>query len=182
MRRKWLILLVLVVVAPAFDNYTSAQQKFDLIASDRLRTGSRVMLTYPELDAWVAREAPNGVRNPHLGVTPSGSIKGSAMIDFAKVRKAQGQEPGWLMRKLLEGERPVSVTARVRSSAGTATVDVERVEISGLAIDGSTLDFLIQNILLPLYPDAAIGRPFELGHRISRLDIAPTAVGVVIGQ
>jgi len=174
--------VLLVAAAPAFDNYTSAQQKFDLIVSDRLRAGARVTLTYPELDAWVAREAPNGVRNPHLAVTASGLVRGTAIVDFAKVRKAQGQEPGWLMRKLLEGERPVSVTARIRSGAGTATVDVERVEISGLAIDGSTLDFLIQNILLPLYPDAAIGRPFELGHKINRLEIAAANVAVVIGK
>jgi hypothetical protein len=76
----------------------------------------------------------------------------------------------------------VSVTARISSSAGKAQVDVQRVEISGVTIDGRTLDFLIQNILLPLYPDAAIGRPFDLGHRIERLDVAPAAVGVTIGK
>jgi hypothetical protein len=86
------------------------------------------------------------------------------------------------MSKLLEGERPVSVTARIRSAGGTATVDVERVEISGIVIDGRTLDFLIENILLPLYPNAVVGRPFELGHRIERLDVEPRAVGVVIGR
>src|SRR5262249_31175933 len=128
MRRKWMVSLLLVASAPALDNYTAASEKFRLIESDRLRPGSRVTLTYPELDAWVAHEAPNGVRNPHLQAMPNGSVQGSAMVDFAKVRTAQGQEPGWLLRRLLEGERPVSVTARVRSSAGTATVDVERVE------------------------------------------------------
>jgi hypothetical protein len=185
MGRKWACPILFVAVAaagiaPAFDNYDSARQKFGLIESERLRPGARVTLTYPELDAWVAHEAPNGVRNPHLQVTPRGSVTGTAIVDFVKVRRAQGQEPGWFMRKLLEGERPVSVTARIRSSGGIATVDVERVEISGVVIDGSTLDFLIQNVLLPLYPDAAVGRPFELGHRIERLDLAPTAVAVVI--
>ena len=52
------------------------------------------------------------------------------------------------------------------------------MEISGLAIDGSTLDFLIQNFLIPMYPDAVIGKPFELGHGIDRLDVSPSAVGV----
>lgn len=181
MCRKWVCLaLFAAAVAAAYDNYSTAKQKLDLIEADRLRAGARVTLTYPELDAWVAREAPSGVRNPHIRVAASGTATGSAMIDFAKVRRAQGQPPGWLMSKLLEGERPVSVTVHIRSSAGVATVDVERVEISGVVIDGSTLDFLIQNILLPVYPDAAVGRPFELGHRIDRLDVAPTAVAVVI--
>jgi hypothetical protein len=180
MRRKWICLILLAGGAAAYDNYTSAKQKIDLIEADRLRQGARVNISYPELDAWVAREAPDGVRNPHVTVTSAGVATGSALVDFAKVRRAQGQPPGWLMSKFLEGERPVSVTARIRSSGGVATVDVQRVEISGIVIDGGTLDFLIQNILLPIYPNAAVGRPFELGHRIDRFDIAPAAVGVVI--
>ena len=183
MRRK-LALLVLfgVAVGGAYDSYLSAKQKLDLIEEGRLRTGARVNLTYPELDAWVAHEMPDGVRNPKVVVSTYGVATGSAVVDFAKVRRAQGSPPGWLMEKLLEGERPVRVTARIRSSGGTATVDVERVEISGVTIDGSTLDFLIRNILLLLYPEAVIGKPFELGHRIERLDVAPTAVGVMIGK
>jgi hypothetical protein len=175
------VLLALAGWAAAVDDYTSASQKFRTIEADRLPAGSRVTLTPRELDAWVAREAPAGVRNPRLELR-SGVAKGNAMIDFGKVRRAQGHPPGWLMAKLLDGERPVSVTARIRSGNGQATVDVERVEISGIAIDGGTLDFLIQNVLLPLYPDAAVGRPFQLGHRIDRLDVQPGAVGVVIGR
>jgi hypothetical protein len=86
------------------------------------------------------------------------------------------------MSKLLDGERPVSVTARITSAHGEARVDVQRVEVSGIEIDGGTLDFLIHNFLLAMYPDAAIGRPFELGHRIDRIDVQPAAVGVVIGK
>jgi hypothetical protein len=84
------------------------------------------------------------------------------------------------MAKLLDGERPVSVTARIRSDAGHATVDVERVEISGVIVDGRTLEFLIQNFLLALYPNAAVGRPFELGHNIRKLDVQPRGVTVFL--
>jgi len=51
-----------------------------------------------------------------------------------------------------------------------------------VAIDGKTLQFLIDNVLLPLYPDTAIGRPFDLGHRIERLDVQPGGVTVAIGR
>jgi hypothetical protein len=115
-------------------------------------------------------------------VTAPGVATGTALIDFGKLRRAQGYEPGWLMAKLLDGERPVSVTVRIRSAAGQATVDVERVEVSGVVLDGRTLDFVIQNFLLAMYPDAAVGRPFELGHRVEKLDVAPSAVGVLIGN
>jgi hypothetical protein len=31
-----------------------------------------------------------------------------------------------------------------------------------------------------MYPDAIIGRPFELGHRIDRIDVSPSAVAVLL--
>ncbi len=163
-------------------DYVSAQQKFALIEAERLRPGARVVLTVKELTAYAEHDLPEGVRNPRLQVVAPGVTTGSAMVDFGKVRRAQGYHPGWLMSRLLDGERPVSVTARIQSGGGKATVQVERVEISGLEIDGKTLDFLIQNFLIPMYPEAAVGRPFEMGHRIEKLDIQPSAVGVLIGK
>jgi hypothetical protein len=166
----------------AYSDYVSARQKFALIESGRLRPGSRVELSQRELNACVAAEVPPGVRNPKLDLESPGVATGTALIDFGKLRRAQGYETGWLMSKLLDGERPVSVTARIRSSGGQATVDVERVQISDLAIDGAMLDFLIRNFLLPAYPNAAVSRPFELGYRIERLDVRPGGVGVLIGR
>jgi hypothetical protein len=163
-------------------DYASAQQKFALIEAERLRPGARVVLSLPELTAYAEHEVPAGVSHPRLQVVRPGVAVGTAMVDFGKVRRAQGYRPGWLMSKLLDGERPVSVTARIDSGGGKATVRVERVEISGLEIDGSSLDFLIQNFVIPLYPDAAVDRPFEMGHRIEKLDIQPAAVGVLIGK
>lgn len=174
-------LVAVMGIAAAVDNYAAAKQKLGQIESGKLKPGARVTFTPHEIGAYVAKEAPNGVRNPRLELQ-SGVAKGSALIDFGKVRRAQGYQPGWLMAKLLDGERPVSVTARVRSGAGKATVDVQTVEISGMTVDGRMLDFLIQNFLLAMYPDAVVGRPFELGHRIDRLDIQPGAVGVLIGK
>ena len=175
------LLLLAGVIGAALDDYTSVKRKFSEIETERLRPGTRVVMTPRELDAYVTREAPPGVRNPRVELL-NGVAKGNAMIDFGKVRRAQGYRPGWLMSKLLDGERPVSVTARIRSGNGQATVDVQRVEISGVEIDGKTLDFLIQNFLLAMYPTAAVGRPFELGHRIERLEVQPESVGVVIGK
>lgn len=163
-------------------DYASAEKKFALIEAEHLRPGSRVDLSLPELSAVALHDLPAGVSSPKLRVVSPGVAEGSALVDFGKVRRAQGYKPGWLMSKLLDGERPVTVTARVQSGGGKATVHVERVEISGLEIDGKTLEFLIDNFLIPVYPDAAIGHPFEMGHRIDRLDIQPSTVGVLIGR
>ena len=183
LRLWWAVaLLGLATLAAAPNDYLSAKHKFDLIDGGGLRPGSRVELSVRELDAYAEQEVPAGVRSPRLQLAAPGIATGVAMVDFGKLRRALGYQTGWLMSKLLDGDHPVSGTARIRSAGGQATVDLQRVEISGIAIDGGTLDFLIQNILLPLYPNAVVGRPFELGHRIERLDVAPAAVAVVIGR
>jgi hypothetical protein len=183
MRIVWAVpIAAAVCVAAVSGDYLSAKKKLDVIEGEKLQAGSRVQWTAGELNAWIAHELPAGVRNARVQVLSPGVARGTALVDFAKVRRAQGYEPGWLLSKLLDGERPVSVTARIRSGAGQATVDVDRVEISSLLIDGRTLDFLIQNFVLPMYPDAVVGRPFELRHRIAQIDVQPAAVAVVIGK
>jgi hypothetical protein len=182
-RRFWAVSILIVAASlagAAYDYYASAKLKVDSIEADHLPSGARVLLTIPELNAWVTRAAPAGVRNPRLRVSARDVATGAALIDFGKLERSAGLQPGWLMSKILDGERPVSVTAHLRSNAGRATVDIQRVEISGIVIDGRTLDFLIQNFLIPMYPDAVVGRPFALSHRIERIDVAPNAVTVLL--
>ena len=173
------------LLSSASSDYQSVVQKFSLIEQDRLKPGSRVALTPGELNAYAEREiaeaAPGAVRNPRLDLG-LGTATASALIDFGKLRRTEGKSPGWIMSYLLDGERPVTITARIRSAGGTATVDVESVEISGVTIEGRMLDFLIRNYVLPAYPAAKVGQPFDLGHRIERLDVQPSAVGVIIGH
>lgn len=180
--RRPLAAIFLVSLAFAFDYYTSARQKVDLIESGKLQPGARVDLSTIELNAFCAKEAPVGVRNAKLVLESQERVSGTALVDFGKLRRAQGYEPGWLMSKLLDGERPVSATARVRTGGGKVTVDVEKASISGLEIDGRTLDFIVQNFILPFYPDAMVGRPVAMGYHIDRLQLAPAGVGVMIGR
>ncbi len=175
-------MLIAATSLAAVSDYTSAKEKIARIESDRLKAGTRVELSAREVVAYVTPDLPEGVRNPQLELLSPGLVKGTALVDFGKVRRAQGYDPGWLLSKMLEGERPVSVTARIRSGNGQLTVDVEKVEVATLQIDGATLDFLIRNFLHPAYPDAAIGQPFDLSHRIEKVDVQPKGVGIVIGR
>jgi hypothetical protein len=180
--RALLAALLLAAWAGAFDLYSSARRKVDLIESGRLLPGARVDLSLPELNAFCEKEVPDGIRNPKLVVAEPETVTGTALVDFGKLRRAQGYQPGWLMSKLLDGERPVSATARVHTGGGKVTVEVERASISGLEIDGRTLDFIIQNFVVPFYPEATVGRPVAMGFRIERLQLAPAGVGVLIGR
>ena len=184
--KRWALLGLLypLLGAPSAD-YLSIKRKFDLIESEKLRPGSHVTLTSRELNAYVANEvheyAPQGVRNTQVELG-DGSATGAALIDFLKLRQTAGQSPGWVMSKLLAGEKPVRVTARIQSASGLAQVDVERVEIAGIAIEGKMLDYLIQNFLIPQFPEAKVGQKFELAHHIDHLDVKPDAVGVVLSR
>jgi hypothetical protein len=175
----------LALFATAPSDYRTVVHKFSLIEHDRLKPGSRVVLTSAELNAYARREvaavAPDGVRDPHLELGP-GTATATALIDLGKLRRAQGKPPGPIMAYLLDGERPVTITARIQSSGGTATVDVKEVQISGVVIEGRLLDFLIHSYVMQAYPSAKVGEPFALGHRIERLDVQPSAVRVVIGR
>ena len=173
---------VVVGVVFGFDLYSSARQKVDLIESGRLLPGARIDLSLDELNAFAVKEAPAGVRNPKLALADQGIVSGTAMVDFGKLRRAQGYQPGWLMSKLLDGERPVSARARIRSGGGKVTVEVERASISGIEIDGGTLNFIIENFVVPFYPEAMVGRPVAMGFRIDRLQVAPAGVAVLIGR
>ncbi|HUA62507.1 MAG TPA: hypothetical protein VML19_27365 [Verrucomicrobiae bacterium] len=176
------ILLVLGARVAFSDDLRTATRKIEEIKSDHLRPGTVVVLTLPELNAWVATQLPDGVRNGRLRIDSPGIATGTAMVDIARVSRAKGFDPGWLLSKILEGERPVLVTARIQASRGSAIVTVKRVEVSGLDIDGKTLDMLIEHVLLPVYPDAAVNRPFDMSHNVERLDIEPTLVRVAIGK
>lgn len=180
-----LTLAAVPLVPSTSPDYQAIVHKFSMIEQDRLKPGSRVVLTPAELNAYarqeVAEVAPEGVRDPRLELGP-GTATAYALIDFGKLRRAEGNPPGPLMSYLLDGERPVAITARIRSSDGTATVDVQEVEISGVTIEGPLLDFLIHSYVMQAYPNAKVGEAFALGHRIERLDVQASAVGVVIGR
>ena len=62
--------------------------------------------------------APTGIRDPQVELLGDNIATGRALIDFVKLRSAQGKATSWMMRKLLEGEREVAVTTRVRRAEG----------------------------------------------------------------
>ena len=173
------------LVASVAQDAASVSRKFTLIEKERVAPGSKVVLGKDELNAYVRREirtvVPEGVREPRLELGENRAT-GFAYIDFPKLKASMGEPMGWFASRLLAGERSVQVEALIRSGGGRATVDVQRVEINGVSISGKTLDYLIRNFLWSYYPEAKVGKPFELAHRIDRLEVQPGQVNVVIGR
>lgn len=183
-RRRGLcaILLLVPAIAGTQADYLSARRKFRQIGNQQVRPGSTVTLTEEELNAYFQTEAREveGVREPRVQLAKE-RVEAFLLVDFAKLKSAHGEKPGWLLSQMLSGERPVYLRTRLVSSGGKATVYLERVEINGLGVEGRTLDFLVRNYVQPHYPEARIGEPFELDYRIDRIDVKSGGVGVVIG-
>lgn len=180
----WLVLLLATTALYGTRaEYATVRQKFQSIER-QAQPGSRVPISSQELNAYVQTElprvAPAGVRKPWVQLQGNNTATGGILVDFVRVRSAKGQSTNWFLRKLLEGERELKVTALVRSGGGTATVDIQRVEVGGLPIQGAALDFLIKNYLRPNYPEAKIGQPFKLHKRVDRLEVQPGMAYVVM--
>jgi hypothetical protein len=163
--------------------YESAERKLELIESGQAKPGSVITFTSAEINAWVKvgvpEAVPEGIRDP-LVELGSGSASAYALIDFLKMRQGKGAATNWLVSKLIEGERPVKVSVRLRSNAGRCTVDLTGVEISNVGVSAGVLDFLIKTFFVPLYPNAKIGEPFELGDNIDRIELSPAEVKVTM--
>ena len=164
---------------------TGAAAKFHAIAIGAYRPGSRILITETEFDRYLQQEIPvligPGIRNARVTAEPGNIVRGTADMDFLKLRQAAGAEkPNWLMQQLLSGEREVSITVRVTSGHGICRVDPVRVTVSGITAEGRTLDILISTFVMPTFPDAKIGRDFEMGYNIDRLEFAPGGVTVVL--
>jgi hypothetical protein len=161
----------------------SVSKRLDLIESGQARPGSVFRFTPAELNAWVRVKAPtvitDGFRQPQL-VLGNGEATATALIDFLKVRHANGIETNWLIAQLIQGEKLVKARASIQSAHGRATVRLVRVEVGGLAVTGAALDFLVQNFFRPFYPEAKIDEPFDLAGNVDRIEITPAEARVYI--
>ncbi len=173
-----------VAMAAAPNSISTIQDRFHKIEIGAYPPGSRVPISIRDLNPYlnfvVHFSVPSGLRNIHIETGSNNIIRGTADIDFLKIRQAQGEKPGWLLSQLLGGERPVEVTARLTSADGVAKVDVLKVSISGFVAEGATLDFLITTFVLPNFPEAKVGTNFRLDYNIDHFDIQPGQVIVVL--
>ncbi len=162
---------------------SSAASKLDLLERGHATPGSTVTFTVREINAYAAAElpeyVPRGLRNPHVELG-NGSITGTAIVDFVKLRQAAGQSTNWFLAKLIEGEEPVRIVTSVQSANGEATVYLRRVEIAGIAVSGSALDFLVDTFVMPVFPDARVNRPFPLVGNIERVEVRPNLARALI--
>ena len=180
-----LLLLALAAAFPLFAADTAferAGKKLDRIESGQALPGSVIVFTPAEMNAWAQGRVPQmyqGIREPSVQLG-TGTASGSAFVDFLKMRQGEGLATNSLIAKLIEGERPLKVSIQLESAHGRATATLMRLEISGIAVTGAPLNFLVNEFFLHLFPDAKVNQAFELPHNIERVELRPDGVRVTI--
>jgi hypothetical protein len=176
-------LLALTMLFAGDSYFQSAEAKLDSLENGKAKRGAVIFFSLQEINSWarykVPEIVPQGIRNQRVTLANDAGTA-YALMDFLKMRHAEGQATNWIVTRLIEGERPVTISIRLQSGGGYAQVDLTRVEISGAAASGPVLDFLIKTFFLPLYPGAKIGEKFEMGYGIDRIDIRPAGVRVTM--
>jgi len=175
-RREFVLLLPAPLWAASVSEYGSAVRKLASLEAEKVPAGTSVAFSQAEINAYARQEAPDGVRKPEVRLLGQGRVAGSALVDFSKLEAARGLSANWLLRNLLAGERPVTATVRVQSQNRKCRVDIERVEISGVPLEGSALQFVIDAFVRPLYPKAQMGEWFPLRHNVESIRISDATV------
>jgi hypothetical protein len=163
--------------------FERAWNRLTLIESGGAKPGSTILFTPAVVNAWARERLPqevDGLRDPRFTLG-AGVATFAAQVDFLKMRQGEGSDTNAMLGKLLEGERPVKVTAHLEcAGGGFCTAHLNAVEINGVALTGAPLDLMLNWFFLPMFPNAKINQPFELRENMDRIDIRPDGVRVRI--
>lgn len=174
----------LVAATPASTSTPkTTRQKLERIASGKMRPSEKITLSDTELTAFIASgevAVPAGVSEVKVRFGPDVAVIDS-VVDLAKTQEAKGKSLNMFMRMLLQGERKLRSTCRYTSADGVGRLDMESFEIDGSKIDGTILNFLLENLVAPNYPDLKLGEPQALPDHIRQIRLEP-GVLVVIGD
>lgn len=174
---------VLAAIAASPAAPKSTRQKLERISSGKMRRGETVTLTDAEVTAYIASgevDVPAGVSDVKVRFQPDVAVIDS-VVDLAKSQEAKGKSLNMLMRMLLQGERKLRTTCRYASANAMGVLDIESFEIDGSKIDGTMLDFLLENLVAPNYPGLKLGEPQDLPASIRQIRLEQGTLVVVGG-
>ena len=179
---------MVLAAAAAAPTVGPAHTKYRMIEQRQLPPGSSVYFPLQELNDWMRDEESfwiaKGVRHVRFEFGPNRVIvRGD--VDFVKAIHAASQGGSdsmvaSLVGRLLSGERPVEVVARMVSGNGRARVDLDRITVSGVPLEGPALDLLIQNYLHPAFPEAHVAEWFDFDFRVDRVAVSAAGAQVYL--
>jgi hypothetical protein len=178
-----LFLSTALILSGSDDLYNVANQKVDSIANDTAPSGSTITLSNEEVNALlIGRLREDGIEG--TGVKNAKIVLGedtgswSGIVDFAKLPQLESLRNNFLLSSLMKEAKPVSASMTMTSAAGKATLDVTQVTIGETKFQGSTLGFLVKQLVLKDYPEAKLGEPFDLEHNVNSIKLRSSGITI----
>jgi len=137
------------------------------------------VITEDEANAYLASEEvqlPAGVQSVKLR-GQSGTIDGTAQIDFDKVR--EGTHSSNPLLSVFSGVHEVEVATHAFGKAGRGYVHVDSVSIDGVEVPQFVLQLFVEKYLTPRYPQIGLDSQFKLADRIDSAMVAEHRVTIV---
>ena len=163
-RMLGLLLPVSLLAAADQEASLSAVRKFQKIGAGEYPSGTSVVVTQDEMNAFLqfhaAAAIPEGVRNPELEFRNGGAVI-KALVDLEKAG-ASAEDLPVLMRLLLRGERNIAVDVDYAVSDGQAVTKVVSLTIEESQISGAVMEWFLDS-----FAPAEL-RPYLTGERAIR--------------
>jgi hypothetical protein len=126
------------------------QRKITLINENgraRRPASRKTAVTEAEVNSYLkyamAKELPSGVTDPYVTIEGGGRLSGRAIVDLNRV-KAERSSGRWLdPLAYLGGKAPVAAAGVLRTSQGTAKLELESATISGVVVPKMLLQALV---------------------------------------
>lgn len=165
------------------------QKKITLI-SENGRTkhpaAKRTAVSEAEVNSYLkyemATELPTGVTDPYVTIEGDGRLSGRAIVDLNRV-KAERSSGRWLdPLSYLGGTAPVAAVGVLRTSQGTARLELESTTISGVVVPKMLLQALVSYYSRSADdPDGfGLDDPFQLPAGIREIEVAKKGEAVVV--
>jgi hypothetical protein len=165
------------------------QKKITLINENgraRQPAKRRTAVTEAEVNSYLkyamATELPTGVTDPYVTIEGSGRLSGRAIVDLNRV-KAERSSGRWLdPLSYLGGKAPVAAVGVLRTSQGTAKLELESTTISGVVVPKMLLQALVSYYSRSADdPDGfGLDDAFELPAGIREIEVGKKGEAVVI--
>ena len=137
------------------------------------------VITEDEANAYLASgevQLPAGVQSVKLR-GESGTIDGTAQIDFNKVR--EGTHSSNPLLSIFSGVHEVEVATHAYGKEGQGHVQVDSVSIDGVEVPQFVLELFVEKYLQPRYPEIGLDSQFKLPDRIDSAIVGEHRVAIV---
>jgi hypothetical protein len=142
-------------------------------------SASPTILTEAEINAYLASDEvdmPAGVQSVRLSGS-SGTVSGTARIDFDKVRAGTNSSNPLL--SIFSGSHEVTVETHAYGKGGQGYVHVDSVSLDGIEVPHFVLELFVEKYLSPRYPQIGMDSLFTLPDRIDTAVVGQHQVTLV---